>query len=163
RPQATLADFSAELTERAELGQAPAVDGVTLASMHAAKGLARDAVLPPGLAEGLMPIVPARTPDAIEEETRLLAVAATPARGPPRALAARLLHPPGRSGGAARVPGGPGAGRAVLHHPAGVGRPARRGDLHPVRVLPPRGAGPGARRPDAGRAAARRDRAELGP
>jgi DNA helicase-2/ATP-dependent DNA helicase PcrA len=107
RPQATLADFSAELTERSELGYAPAVDGVTLASMHAAKGLEWDAVLLPGLVEGLMPIVHARTPAAVEEEKRLLYVAVTRARehlhlswAPARTPAARAASSGGR--GAAR-------------------------------------------------------------
>jgi DNA helicase II / ATP-dependent DNA helicase PcrA len=80
RPEADLREFAAELTQRAELGHAPAVDGVTLASMHAAKGLEWDAVLLPGLAEGRMPIVHARTAEAVAEERRLLYVAVTRAR-----------------------------------------------------------------------------------
>ena len=52
RPDATLADFSAELTQRAELGHAPAVDGVTLASMHAAKGLSGTWCCCPGAGRG---------------------------------------------------------------------------------------------------------------
>src|SRR5580692_11818574 len=80
RPTATLAEFAAELAERAESGQAPVAAAVSLATMHAAKGLEWDAVLLPGLTEGIMPIVHARTAEAVEEERRLLYVAVTRAR-----------------------------------------------------------------------------------
>jgi len=79
-PAATLAEFAAELAERADTGHAPVAAAVTLATMHAAKGLEWDAVLVPGLTEGIMPIVHARTAEAIEEERRLLYVAVTRAR-----------------------------------------------------------------------------------
>ncbi len=80
RPGATLAEFAAELVEREETKHAPVAAAVTLATMHAAKGLEWDAVLIPGLVEGIMPIVHARTAEAIEEERRLLYVAVTRAR-----------------------------------------------------------------------------------
>jgi DNA helicase-2/ATP-dependent DNA helicase PcrA len=79
-PDKSLPDFVAELTRRAEIGHAPVPDAVTLATMHAAKGLEWDAVILPALAEGIMPIVYARTQDAIDEERRLLYVAVTRAR-----------------------------------------------------------------------------------
>jgi DNA helicase II / ATP-dependent DNA helicase PcrA len=79
-PEATLADFAAELTDRASLQHAPALDGVTIASLHAAKGLEWDAVFLPTLVDGVMPIVYASTPEAVEEERRLLYVGVTRAR-----------------------------------------------------------------------------------
>jgi DNA helicase-2/ATP-dependent DNA helicase PcrA len=80
RPDATLADFAAELATRAEAGHAPSAHAVTLATMHAAKGLEWDAVLIPGLVEGVMPIVYAKTAEVVAEERRLLYVAVTRAR-----------------------------------------------------------------------------------
>ncbi len=92
---AGLADFVADLEERASLQHAPVVDGVTLASLHAAKGLEWDAVFLVGLVDGTLPIVYAETPAQIDEERRLLYVGITRAR---RQLAL--------SWAAARSPGG---------------------------------------------------------
>jgi DNA helicase II / ATP-dependent DNA helicase PcrA len=125
RPDAALEDFVAELQGRAALGHAPVMDGVTLASMHAAKGLEWDAVFLPGLVEGVMPIVYARVPEAVEEERRLLYVAVTRARE-------RLYL----SWAAARGPGARAAGQPSRYlaelkpvpgpAPGGAQRPARR-------------------------------------
>ncbi|HEU5332577.1 MAG TPA: ATP-dependent DNA helicase UvrD2 [Actinocrinis sp.] len=79
-PEAGLAEFVRELEERAALQHAPTVDGVTLASLHSAKGLEWDAVMLVGLTEGLLPISYAETPDQVEEERRLLYVGVTRAR-----------------------------------------------------------------------------------
>ncbi|GHH81581.1 DNA helicase [Streptomyces sulfonofaciens] len=80
RPSATLADLMTELDERASVQHAPTVEGVTLASLHAAKGLEWDAVFLVGVFDGMMPIAYARTDDQIEEERRLLYVGVTRAR-----------------------------------------------------------------------------------
>ncbi|WUA60033.1 ATP-dependent DNA helicase UvrD2 [Streptomyces sp. NBC_00224] len=77
---ATLSDLVAELDERAAAQHAPTVEGVTLASLHAAKGLEWDAVFLVGLAEGMMPITYAKTDEQVEEERRLLYVGVTRAR-----------------------------------------------------------------------------------
>ena len=77
---ADLATFVADLEERASLQHAPVVDGVTLASLHAAKGLEWDAVFIVGLVDGTLPIVYAETPAQVDEERRLLYVGITRAR-----------------------------------------------------------------------------------
>ncbi|GAB3650292.1 ATP-dependent DNA helicase UvrD2 [Glycomyces tarimensis] len=76
----TLEAFCAELGRRASDQHAPAVEGVTLASLHAAKGLEWDAVFLVGLADGTLPTTFARTDAAQEEERRLLYVGITRAR-----------------------------------------------------------------------------------
>ncbi|MBE8472466.1 ATP-dependent DNA helicase UvrD2 [Streptomyces justiciae] len=80
RSDATLTDLVAELDERAGAQHAPTVQGVTLASLHSAKGLEWDVVFLVGVAEGMMPITYAKTDEQIEEERRLLYVGVTRAR-----------------------------------------------------------------------------------
>jgi DNA helicase-2/ATP-dependent DNA helicase PcrA len=78
---ADLAQYVVELDMRARAQHPPTVEGVTLASLHAAKGLEWDAVFLVGLVEGTMPILHADGNDAaIEEERRLLYVGVTRAR-----------------------------------------------------------------------------------
>jgi len=80
-PTADLRRFSVELDTRADASHPPTVQGVTLASLHAAKGLEWDAVYLVGLVDGTLPIQHAEGDDAaIEEERRLLYVGITRAR-----------------------------------------------------------------------------------
>jgi DNA helicase-2/ATP-dependent DNA helicase PcrA len=80
-PTTDLPRFVTHLAERADAQHAPTVQGVTLASMHAAKGLEWDAVFVVGLVDGVLPIAQSLSrPDAVEEERRLLYVAVTRAR-----------------------------------------------------------------------------------
>lgn len=79
-PAATLRELVAELGERADAQYPPTVEGVTLASLHAAKGLEWDAVFLVGLVDGTMPLIYADTPAQLEEERRLLYVGITRAR-----------------------------------------------------------------------------------
>ncbi|NLV81088.1 MAG: ATP-dependent DNA helicase UvrD2 [Rhodococcus sp.] len=76
-----------DLAARAEARRPPTVQGVTLASLHAAKGLEWDAVFLVGLTDGALPISHVTgdkdtPPDeaGIEEERRLLYVGVTRAR-----------------------------------------------------------------------------------
>lgn len=80
RQGATLADLTIELDERKAAQHAPTVQGVTLASLHAAKGLEWDAVFLAGLTDGMLPITYAKTDEQVEEERRLLYVGVTRAR-----------------------------------------------------------------------------------
>lgn len=78
---AGLPQYVAELEQRADAQHPPTVEGVTLASLHAAKGLEWDAVFLVGLVDGTVPILHADSDAAaIEEERRLLYVGVTRAR-----------------------------------------------------------------------------------
>src|SRR5215470_1316262 len=112
-PGAGLAEVVAELARRAAIEHAPQVEGVTVASLHAAKGLEWDVVFLPGLIEGNLPIIHAETDEAVAEECRLLYVGVT------RARQQVLL-----SWAMARAPGGR-RGRTPSRFLAGL-RPGRR-------------------------------------
>jgi DNA helicase II / ATP-dependent DNA helicase PcrA len=76
----TLTDLVAELQRRAAVQHAPSGAGVTLTTLHGAKGLEWDAVALVGIHEGGVPFVLAETDAQIAEERRLLYVGVTRAR-----------------------------------------------------------------------------------
>jgi DNA helicase-2/ATP-dependent DNA helicase PcrA len=84
RPELDLRALVAELRQRADSRHPPVVQGVTLASLHAAKGLEWDAVFLVGLVDGTLPISHALSHGAdsepVEEERRLFYVGITRAR-----------------------------------------------------------------------------------
>jgi DNA helicase-2/ATP-dependent DNA helicase PcrA len=77
---AQLPDFVKSLDLRSEMEFAPSANAVTLASIHAAKGLEWEAVFIAGVSEGLLPISHATTAAEFNEERRLLYVAMTRAK-----------------------------------------------------------------------------------
>ena len=102
RPQLDLPGLLAELRMRADARHPPTVQGVTLASLHAAKGLEWDAVFLVGLADGTLPIshALAHGPESqsVEEERRLLYVGITRARVQLSLSWALARSPGGRAG-----------------------------------------------------------------
>lgn len=79
-PGVSVADVAAELERRAEAQHVPTADGVTLATLHSAKGLEWDAVALVGVQEGTLPFVLATGEAQLAEERRLLYVGITRAR-----------------------------------------------------------------------------------
>lgn len=79
-PDAGAPGLVRELDARAHAQHAPAGAGVTLSTLHAAKGLEWDAVAIVGVHDGSLPFVLATTPEQVAEERRLLYVGVTRAR-----------------------------------------------------------------------------------
>ncbi|WP_461105326.1 ATP-dependent DNA helicase UvrD2 [Tessaracoccus terricola] len=92
----TAAEFGAWLSERAAWEASPVAESVTLATMHAAKGLEWDAVAVVGVREGLVPFALSQEEPALSEERRLLHVALTRAR-----THLRVSHPTSQTRGKA--------------------------------------------------------------
>jgi DNA helicase-2/ATP-dependent DNA helicase PcrA len=97
QPSARLPDVLRELDERVAAQHAPTVEGVTLASLHAAKGLEWDCVFLVGCSDGLIPISMAEGPEAVAEERRLMYVGLTRARHELRLSWSASRNPGGRA------------------------------------------------------------------
>ena len=95
-PGLELGAFTVELQRRADAQHAPVAGGVTLATLHAAKGLEWPVVFVVGAHEGTMPLVYADTTASIDEERRLLYVGLTRARDLLRVSWAATRSPGGR-------------------------------------------------------------------
>jgi DNA helicase-2/ATP-dependent DNA helicase PcrA len=74
---ATMADFVRELEQRQTIEHVPSANVVTLATVHAAKGLEWEHVYVIGCSDGLFPLTHANTADELAEERRLFYVAVT--------------------------------------------------------------------------------------
>jgi DNA helicase II / ATP-dependent DNA helicase PcrA len=94
---ATLGGFVNDLDRRAAEQHAPVAEGVTLATLHAAKGLEWDAEFLCGMQEGSMPITYAGSPAEVEEERRLLYVGITRAKSHLTISWAAARNPGGRA------------------------------------------------------------------
>lgn len=79
-PGQTMRGFTDELLARQAGQHEPTLSAVTLATLHAAKGLEWPSVYLVGLSEGLVPISYATTFEQVDEERRLLYVGITRAR-----------------------------------------------------------------------------------
>ncbi|WP_260425093.1 ATP-dependent DNA helicase UvrD2 [Arachnia propionica] len=79
-PEWSIPEFGAWLNDHATLETPPVSSAVTLATMHAAKGLEWDAVAVIGVREGMVPFALSQEEPALSEERRLLHVAVTRAR-----------------------------------------------------------------------------------
>ncbi|WP_027587088.1 ATP-dependent DNA helicase UvrD2 [Acidipropionibacterium thoenii] len=116
--QARLADVDAALRQAAQLQQAPAVDGVTISTMHAAKGLEWRGVALIGVSDAMVPFMMATRTEELAEERRLLHVAVTRAGRHLYISYARNSTAKGRHGISRYLRGLPGTPQQPAERPA---------------------------------------------